>query len=132
MYVPFDKDVPGWTEGALVGYFEKYSGTKDIHFAPANASIGKLLQHVDIFLRDKVSGMLLMSVEGVSVSNGRTGWFSLACLSLLLQGKEDIDVFLFGVGKVAEAVILALNYGATKRIRKVAVLIQFLASRKAA
>lgn len=121
-YVPFDKDVPGWTEGALVGYFGKYSGTKDIHFAPDNASIGRPLQHADIFLRDKVSGTRLMSVEGVSISNGRTGWFSLACLSLLLQGRENIDVFLFGAGKVAEAVILALNYGAANRIRKVAVL----------
>ncbi|KEA04438.1 hypothetical protein QOV31_005252 (plasmid) [Agrobacterium fabrum] len=121
-YLTFNKNVPGWTEGALIGYFGRYSGTKDIHFAPTNAATGKPLQHSDIFLRDKVSGTLLMSVEGVAISNGRTGWFSLACVNLLLQGREDIDVFLFGAGKVAEAVILSLNYGAAKRIRKVAVL----------
>ncbi|PON40034.1 hypothetical protein PanWU01x14_300580 [Parasponia andersonii] len=91
-YVPFDKDAPGWTQGALVGFFGKYSGTKDIHFAPANAKIGK------------------------------TGWFALACLNFLLQGKHDIDVFLFKARKVIEAVILALNYGAATKIKHIVVL----------
>ncbi|PON40029.1 hypothetical protein PanWU01x14_300530 [Parasponia andersonii] len=95
-YVPFDKDAPGWTHEALVGFFGKYSGTKDIHFAPANAKIRKLLQLVDIFLRDKVCGELLILLEGVAISNE--------------------------AGKVAEAVVLALNYGAATKIKLIAVL----------
>lgn len=122
VYTPFDKDASGWTEGALVGFFDKYSGVKDIHFAPDNAGLGKPLQHVDILLRNKVNGDRLMSLEGTAISNGRTGWFALTWLNLILKGKQDINVFLFGAGKVAEAVILALDYGAADRIGQVAVL----------
>ncbi|KAJ7971941.1 NAD(P)-binding domain containing protein [Quillaja saponaria] len=121
-YVPFIKDAPSWTVGALIGFFGKYSGVKDIYFAPTNSEIGKPLQHVEIFLRDKVNGECLMSLEGATISNGRIGWFALACVNLLLQGKHDINVFLFKTGKDAEAVILSLNDGATTGIKCILVL----------
>lgn len=122
IYVQFDKDAHGWREGALVGFFSNYSGVKNIHFAPTNSEIGKPLRHIDILLRDKVSGQRLLSLEGKAISNGRTGWFALTCVDLLLQGKHDIEVFLFGAGPIAEAVILALDDGAAARIKRIAVL----------
>lgn len=95
---------------------------KDLHFAPANAELGRPLRHVDITLRTKETGNRIMSLEGAAISDGRTGWLALACIDLFLKGKHDIEIFLFGAGKVAEAVILALDSGTGERIKRVAVL----------
>lgn len=46
----------------------------------------------------------------------------LACIDLLLKGKCNMEVFLFGAGKVAEVVVLSLYDGAGDRIKSVAVL----------
>lgn len=122
VYVSFEADQNGSREGALVGFYGNYSGVKNIHFSPKNTQIGLPSRHVDILLRQKVTGQRLMSLEGLAISNGRTGWFALACMNLLLQGKRDIEVFVFGAGPVAEAAILSLDHGAAHRILCVSVL----------
>lgn len=122
VYVPFESDANGSREGALVGFFGKYSGVKNIHFSRCNSEIGQPPRHVDILLRDNASGQRLISLEGLAVSNGRTGWFAVACMNLLLRGKQDVEVFLFGAGPIAEAVILSLDHGAASRIKCVSVL----------
>nr|GMD17088.1 Sus [Ipomoea batatas] len=86
VYVSFEADQNGSREGALVGFYGNYSGVKNIHFSPKNTQIGLPSRHVDILLRQKVTGQRLMSLEGLAISNGRTGWFALACMNLLLQG----------------------------------------------
>ncbi|PON67712.1 hypothetical protein PanWU01x14_101360 [Parasponia andersonii] len=60
--------------------------------------------------------------NGVAISDGRTGWFALACIDLLLKGKHKIEVFLFDAEKVAKAVILSCDYSARDRIKHVVVL----------
>lgn len=63
-----------------------------------------------------------MSLEGAAISDGRTGWYALVCIDLLLKGKHKIEVFMFGAGKIAEVVILSLDFGAGDRIKWVTVV----------
>ncbi|WJK78368.1 hypothetical protein QOV31_005253 (plasmid) [Agrobacterium fabrum] len=105
-----------------MGFVGDYSGVKSIHSNPSNARYKEPTSHIDVVLRNRFTGRRLFSVDGVAISERRTGWLALACLNLLLQGRSQINVFLFGAGKVAEAIILALNSGASGRIQRIAIL----------
>ena len=74
-----------------------------------------------LILRDKATGKRLLSLEGVAISDARTGWFATACLDLFLKGKHDIEVFLFGAGHVVKETILALDASTLTGIKRVAV-----------
>ncbi|MCO5580237.1 hypothetical protein L7F22_034103 [Adiantum nelumboides] len=121
-YLNFDSERDGWCEGALIGCHLDYSGIKNIHFAPANSKLNKPLCHIDIVLRQKSTGERLLSLEGKSISFGRTGWFAPACIRLLLDAKDHIEVFLFGAGELAKAVIKALNADEHCKIKRIRVL----------
>jgi len=73
--------LPAWTEGALVGFFEEYCGVKNIHRGPTDPVTGPV-RSSGTLLRDKATGKRLPSLEGVAISNARTGWFATACLDL--------------------------------------------------
>ena len=61
---------PTWTEGALVGFFEEYSGVINIYRGPTDPVTGPV-RSTDIVLRDKATGKRLLSLEDVSISNAR-------------------------------------------------------------
>nr|AIM47585.1 hypothetical protein [Ipomoea batatas] len=71
---------------------------------------------------DRVVDRVLYMYVSEPLAYWLTGWFALACMNLLLQGKRDIEVFVFGAGPVAEAAILSLDHGAAHRILCVSVL----------
>ncbi|KAG6371150.1 peptidase M24, structural domain-containing protein [Boletus reticuloceps] len=93
------------TEGALIGYFDGYSGLKDIYRGQTDLVTGPV-RRVDIFLCEKETGDRLITLEAVSVSNSRTGWIAPECIDALLPDAHDIVICLIGAGQLARAQIL--------------------------
>lgn len=119
-YLEFDKNVPGWEQGALVGRAGGYSGTKDIHF-PNRSSMPNAVSQTDIILRDADSGERLLSLEARAISNGRTGWYAHQAFALFFPIQRDVDVFVIGAGSVARNAILFLTEGFADRISRISI-----------
>nr|GMD17098.1 ornithine cyclodeaminase [Ipomoea batatas] len=118
-YLPIDKE--GRTEAALLAFVGNYSGVKSVQFDPARANLRSPTAEVGITLRNRLTGTLLMTLEGTAISQMITGWLAVECLNLLLRCEGRIKVFIFGTGKIAETVIHALNNGAADRIERIAI-----------
>ncbi|MGN7713784.1 hypothetical protein [Agrobacterium radiobacter] len=121
-YLQFDSIPNGWREGVLIGCFKDYSGVKNIHFSPSNERNNLPLRHIDILLRRKSTGERLLSLEGKAISFGRTAWFAPACIDLLLNAKDKIEIFLFGAGELGREIVRALNENISSRIKKIWIL----------
>jgi alanine dehydrogenase len=111
-----------WSLGAMVGSVEEISGAKVISFGRDNSAKGLPVSHADGFLADKDTGVRKMTLECISSSDLRTGWFALVFFNLVFQTKTDVEVLVMGAGPVAAACIRMLNYGAADKIKRVKVL----------
>nr|GMD53056.1 Sus [Ipomoea batatas] len=76
----------GSKEVAHEAFFHAYSGTKSLHFAPSNGTRNQSTKQVDLTLRNEVTGRHLMSLDGVAIANGRTGWFARKFENLVKLG----------------------------------------------
>jgi len=106
------------TEGALIGFFNEYSGLKDIYRGPTDPVTGPV-RSVDIFLREKKTGDRLLTLEAVSVSNSHTGWIALECIDALLLDATDIAICLIGAGQLTRAVIHSLDSHSHDQIKHI-------------
>ena len=106
------------TKGALIGFFNKYSGLKDIYRGLTDLVTGPV-RSVDIFLCEKKTGNRLLTLQAVSVSNSRTGWIAPECINALLPDANDIVICLIGTGQLARAVIRSLDSCSRDQIKHV-------------
>ncbi len=120
-YANFDGDSP-WSMGAMVGSVEDTSGSKVISFGRDNTILGLPVSHADGFLADKDTGVRRMTLECITSSDLRTGWFALAFFKVAFQNKTDVEVVVIGAGPIASACIRMLNHGAASSIKRIKVL----------
>ena len=106
------------TEGALIGFFNEYSGLKDIYRGPTDPVTGPV-RSIDIFLHEKKTGNRLLTLQAVSVSNSHTGWIAPECINTLLPDANNIVICLIGTGQLARAVICSLDSRSHDQIKHV-------------
>ncbi|PSS59732.1 hypothetical protein C6558_36825 [Ensifer sp. NM-2] len=111
-----------WSMGAMVGSVNEISGAKVISFGRDNKPKNLPVSHADGFLADKDTGVRKMTLECISPSDLRTGWFALVFFDLVFKNKIDVEVLVIGSSAIAEACIRMLNYGASDRIKHIKVL----------
>lgn len=120
-YVNFEKD-GAWSMGAMVGSVGNTSGAKVISFGRNNAAINFPASHADGFLADKDTGVRRMTLECISSSDLRTGWFALVFFDLVFRCETAVEVLIIGAGPIAEACIRMLNHGAAGLIKRIKIL----------
>lgn len=108
--------------GAMVGSVDDVSGAKVISFGRDNRAKNLPTSHADAFLADKDTGVRKMTLECISGSDLRTGWFALVFFDLVFGEAKEIDVMVIGASAVATTCIRMLDYGASGRIRQIKVL----------
>jgi ornithine cyclodeaminase/alanine dehydrogenase-like protein (mu-crystallin family) len=120
-YANFDRST-AWSMGAMVGSLGETSGSKVISFGRDNHAKGLPVSHADGFLSDKDTGVRRMTLECISSSDLRTGWFALIFFQVAFQAKNNVEVVIIGAGPIAAASIRMLNHGAATSIKRIKVL----------
>ncbi len=105
-----------------MGSVDNTSGAKVISFGCDNPSKGLPVSHADGFINDKDTGERKMTLECITASDLRTGWFALVWFNLVYPEQKGIEVFIMGAGPIATACILMLSWGAADRIKRIKVL----------
>lgn len=106
----------------MVGSLGETSGSKVISFGRDNYAKGLPVSHADGLLADKDTGIRRMTLECISSSDLRTGWFALIFFQVAFQAKDNVEVVIIGAGPIAAACIRMLNHGAGTSIKRIKVL----------
>ncbi|THV12767.1 ornithine cyclodeaminase [Rhizobium rhizophilum] len=121
----------GWKLSCLYGVNPRFAGVKVIGANAFNRVLGLPRSRSTFILMEKFSMQPLAIVDATRLSAGRTGAYASQVLRLCLAKADRINVFLFGAGPIAGAILASLAHSAGERIARVHVRARRLESAKA-
>jgi len=106
---------------ALIGGDSTYTGVKDLFSNPLNIDLGGQRQNTVVKVRKITSGEFIGEVDGTDISDARTALYAHWTLQYCFAGANDIKVFMFGAGPVAQQIVKFLEHSAGDRIASLTV-----------
>lgn len=97
------------------------AGAKVIHSNPFNRDLDIPRQSSEIVVKDLIAGTTLGIVEGTSISNSRTAFYSVLVWDAFFHNKQKVNVVIVGSGAVAKEITAILNHHAKDQIASVVV-----------
>lgn len=120
-----------WKLSALLGINDRYGSVKIVGSHSYNRHLGWPRSTSTLILYDKLTMRPLEIMDGTMLSTQRTGAYASVVVDGLLRGHETFDVFLFGTGRVAEAIIDDLQAHHAARVRTLHIKSRSFASAEA-
>lgn len=121
----------GWKLSSLYGVNPRFAGVKVIGANAFNRMLGLPRSRSTFILMEKFSMQPLAIIDATRLSAARTGAYASQVLRLCLKKIENITVFLFGAGPIAEAILASLAHRAAGRISRIYIRARRLESAKA-
>lgn len=121
----------GWKLSCLYGVNPRFAGVKVIGANAFNRMIGLPRSRSTFILMEKFSMQPLAIIDASRLSAARTGAYASLVLRLCLTNAARVEVFLFGAGPIAGAILASLAHSAGERIARVHVKARRLESAKA-
>lgn len=121
----------GWKLSCLYGVNPRFAGVKVIGANAFNRIHGLARSRSTYILMEKFSMQPVAIIDATGLSAARTGAYASLVHRLCLMSRDRIDVFLFGAGPIASAILTSLSHSAAGRIARVHVRARRLESAKA-
>ncbi|HEV2682735.1 MAG TPA: hypothetical protein VGV14_19710 [Rhodanobacter sp.] len=106
-----------WKLSTLLGINARYGAVKVVGSHSYNLHLGLPRSTSTLILYDKLTMRVLQIMDGTTLSTQRTGAYVSMVVDCLLRRHEVFDVFLFGTGRVAEAIVDDLQAHHAGRVR---------------
>lgn len=107
---------PNWKLSALVSINPSYGAVKIVGSHSYNRQHGDPRSTSTVLLYDKLTMHAVAILDGSTLSAQRTGAYASVIIDRLLQERARFSVFLFGAGRVAQAVVEDLQAHHPERI----------------
>ncbi|VBD50735.1 ornithine cyclodeaminase [Burkholderia pseudomallei] len=107
---------PNWKLSALVSINPSYGAVKIVGSHSYNRQHGDLRSTSTVLLYDKLTMQAVAILDGSTLSAQRTGAYASVVIDRLLSQRARFSVFLFGAGRVAQAVVEDLQAHHPERI----------------
>lgn len=111
----------GWKLSCLSSVNRTYGSVKIVGANALNRRIGLPRSSSTILLLDKLTMTPLCAMDATDVSAARTASYATVVMERFFAGREQILIFLFGAGPIAERIILALQACAAHKIGRLTV-----------
>jgi alanine dehydrogenase len=112
----FENERLGWKLSALSSVNGAYGAVKVIGANALNRHFGRPRSTSTILLFDKLTLLPLCILDGTEISAARTATYPVTVMDRFLAGRDNLVLFLFGAGPIAERTILSLQANAAARI----------------
>jgi alanine dehydrogenase len=109
----------GWKLSCLSATNPEFAGVKVIGANAFNRLRGLPRSNSTFILMEKFSMQPVAILDATRLSAARTGVYASTVLGLCPMARDRIDVFLFGAGPIADAVLQSLAHSASSRIARV-------------
>ncbi|SFT72058.1 ornithine cyclodeaminase [Paraburkholderia aspalathi] len=106
-----------WKLSTLLGINARYGAVKVVGSHSYNLHLGLPRSTSTLILYDKLTMRIVEIMDGTMLSTQRTGAYASLVVDCLLRRHEVFDVFLFGTGRVAEAIADDLQAHHAGRVR---------------
>lgn len=121
----------GWKLSCLYSVSPQFAGVKVIGANAFNRMLGLPRSRSTFILMEKFSMQPLAIIDASRLSAARTGVYASQVLRLCPIEGDRVEVFLFGAGPVADAILASLAHSAGARIARVHVRARRLERAKA-
>jgi ornithine cyclodeaminase/alanine dehydrogenase-like protein (mu-crystallin family) len=121
----------GWKLSALSAIGPRLAGVKIVGANATNRFFGIKRSFSTILLLDKFSMRPVCLLEGTDISAARTATYASLVGEVLLRKRDQLNVFLFGGGPIAQSIVLALDGVLGARITRLWVKTRSLESAQA-
>jgi ornithine cyclodeaminase/alanine dehydrogenase-like protein (mu-crystallin family) len=109
----------GWKLSCLYGVNRRFAGVKVIGANAFNRVLGLPRSRSTFILMEKFSMQPIAIVDATKLSAARTGAYASTVLRLCLKARDGIELFLFGAGPVAGAILTSLAHSAGGLIARI-------------
>ncbi|MBK5568926.1 ornithine cyclodeaminase [Ensifer sp. SSB1] len=100
----------GWKLSALSSVGGRYAAVKVVGANAINRRLGQPRSTSTILLLDSFTLRPLCVMDGTDISAARTATYASMALELFFPKTEELSVFLFGAGPIAEQIIRVLDH----------------------
>ncbi len=99
----------GWKLSALSSVGPDYAAVKIVGANALNRHLGRPRSMSTILLFDKVTLAPICLLDGTEISAARTATYATTMVERFLSQRDNLSVFVFGAGPIAERVVLGLG-----------------------
>ncbi|MFA1676598.1 ornithine cyclodeaminase [Rhizobium mongolense] len=100
----------GWKLSALSSVGGRYAAVKVVGANAINRRFGRPRSASTIILLDSFTLRPLCVIDGTEISAARTATYASVALERFFSKENDLSVFLFGAGPIAEEIVKALGH----------------------